>query len=182
MYFIFIKDNKTNGCGQCRCLNEEITNYEVSEELYNSFIENPEMYIWDGEAVIVDPDYNVKQLAKVKQEKYTEAKEKAYMYLESGEALYEFETGKHIEATDGNIGKFTAYALKFMAGSTSPVVWSTKEDETVYLTAEQVNDILEGIGEVQAQIWTVQYNDYIVDINNAQTVEDVQAITINYEV
>lgn len=64
MYLIFIQNNKIMGSGQCECLNEEIKNIEVSEELYNSFNENPELYIWDGEKVIVDPDYEEKQAQK----------------------------------------------------------------------------------------------------------------------
>lgn len=57
MYYIFIENNKINGCGECRCLSEEVQNIEVSEELYNSCTENPNLYIWDGEEIIVDPDY-----------------------------------------------------------------------------------------------------------------------------
>lgn len=145
--------------------------------------ETQEEYAYDEELqeyVPKDTEWEEKQLVKLKNEKYTEAKEKAYMYLESGEALYEFEEGKHIEATDGNIGKFTAYALGFMSGSTSPVVWSTKEDETVLLNAEQVTDILQGLGAVQAQVWTVKFTDYVTEINEAETIEEVQNIIIDY--
>ena len=52
MYYIFIKDKKINGCGQCQCLNEDYTNLEVTEEIYNAFVENPDKYIYqDGEIV-----------------------------------------------------------------------------------------------------------------------------------
>lgn len=131
---------------------------------------------------VIDPDYEEKSLTKAKAKKYEEAKTKAYVYLESGEALYEFEPNKHIEATDGNIGKFTAYALGFMAGSTAPVVWSTKEDETVTLDVEQVTNILQGLGAVQAQVWTVKFTDYVTEIQKATTVEEVENIEIDYTV
>lgn len=66
-YYIFIQDNKINGCGQCRQLTEGVTNLEVEEALYNAYAENPDMYIWDGSEVIVDPEWEAKQEAKEKE-------------------------------------------------------------------------------------------------------------------
>jgi len=125
-------------------------------------------------------EYKQLKLQEAQGQKYNEAKTKAYAFLESGEALYEFEEGKHVEATDGNIAKFTAYALNFASGSTDPVAWCTKEDETVFLNQEQVIDILQGLGMVQAQVWTVKFTDYVSDIESATTVEEVNAIIIDY--
>lgn len=122
-------------------------------------------------------------LEEAKQEKYDEANSKAKYFLESGEALFEFKEGKHIEATDGNIGKFTAYALAYVTGQLQPtdtVVWNTKEDETVELTATQVNEILNGLGRVQASVWSVQFPIFLRRIEEAQTLEDVRSIYIQY--
>ena len=122
-------------------------------------------------------------LEKAKQEKYDEANSKAKYFLESGEALFEFEEGKHIEATDGNIGKFTAYALAYVTGQLQPtdtVVWNTKEDETVELTATQVNEILNGLGVVQASVWSVQFPMFLNRIKEARTLEEVRSIVIQY--
>jgi hypothetical protein len=63
MYYIFIENNKINGAGQCACLNDEITNFEISEKTYNDFIEDPDKYIWNGERIINNPDYE-----KIKEE------------------------------------------------------------------------------------------------------------------
>ena len=122
-------------------------------------------------------------LADVKQAKYNEANRGAKVYLESGEALFEFEEGKHVEATDGNIAKMTAYALAYITGQLSPedtVAWNTKEDETVELTQEQIAYILSGLGNVQARVWSVQFPVYIAMIEAAKTVEEVEAIVIDY--
>ena len=59
--YIYLQNNVLNGCGQARQLTEGVTNLEVEEALYNAFAENPEMYIWDGTGVIIDPDWEVKQ-------------------------------------------------------------------------------------------------------------------------
>ena len=61
------------------------------------------------------------KLTIAKANKYNEINNGARDYLESGEALFEIEEGKHIEATDGNIAKLSAYALSFMTGVQSEV-------------------------------------------------------------
>lgn len=66
-YYIYIENDKPNGCGQCKQLTEGVINLEVENEVYESFISNPEMYIWDGEAIIVDPEFESKQAEKEKE-------------------------------------------------------------------------------------------------------------------
>lgn len=66
-YYIFIQDNKLNGCGQCRQLTQGVTNLEVEEYLYNAYAENPDMYIWDGLEVVIDPEWEAKQAQKEKE-------------------------------------------------------------------------------------------------------------------
>ena len=112
--------------------------------------------------------------------KYNEINNGARIYLESGNALFEIEEGKHIEATDGNIAKLSAYALSFMTGVQSEVYWNTKEDETIALTQEQLTQALMGLGEVQATVWNVKFPYYLKQLENAQTVEEVKAITVDY--
>ena len=58
MYYFFIQDNKINGSGECRCLNEEIQNVEVSEEIYNAFVEDNDKYIYSDGEIIENPNYN----------------------------------------------------------------------------------------------------------------------------
>ena len=60
MYYAFIENNKINGCGQCPCVNDDIQNIEITEEVFN----NIERYTWDGSSVILDPDYEEKQAQK----------------------------------------------------------------------------------------------------------------------
>ena len=63
-YYIYIQDEKLNGCGQARQLTEGVINLEVEEALYNAYAENPDMYIWNGYEVAIDPDYEAKQAQK----------------------------------------------------------------------------------------------------------------------
>lgn len=126
------------------------------------------------------PEYIEEQLNIAKTNKYNEINNGARTYLESGEALFEIEEGKHIEATDGNIAKLSAYALSFMTGVQSEVYWNTKEDETIALNQEQLTQALMGLGEVQATVWNMKFPYYLKQLENATTVEQVKAITVDY--
>lgn len=128
-------------------------------------------------------EYISKTLADAKTAKYKEANEGAKAYLESGNALYELEEGKHIEATDGNIAKLSAYALSFVTGALSAddtVSWNTKEDETVQLNQQELSQVLTGIGQVQSQVWTVKFPAYVAQIEAASTADEVEAIEVDY--
>lgn len=61
MYYIFVENNKINGAGQARILNEEVTNFEVTEEVYNAYVTEPDKYIWDGSDVVENPNYEQEQ-------------------------------------------------------------------------------------------------------------------------
>ncbi len=56
-YYAFIENNQINGVGQCPVLNEEIANFEITEEVYN----NIDHYIWDGADVVLNPNYEQEQ-------------------------------------------------------------------------------------------------------------------------
>ena len=62
-YYAFIENNQINGVGQCPCLNEEIANFEISEEVYN----NIDHYMWDGSDVVLNPNYDEEQAIKERQ-------------------------------------------------------------------------------------------------------------------
>lgn len=81
-YYIFIDNNKINGAGQARVLNEEIINFEVTEELYNAFIAEPAKYIWDTvtQTVIENPNYEAEQAQK-------EAERIANLYMTRGDVF-----------------------------------------------------------------------------------------------
>ena len=138
--------------------------------------------------IVEKTDYNLEawgyteeeKLNIAKTNKYNEINNGARKYLESGEALFEVTEGKHIEATDGNIAKLSAYALSFITGVQSEVYWNTKEDETIVLTQEQLSTVLQGIGQVQAEVWNIKFPAYLARLEAAQTVEDVDAIVIDY--
>jgi hypothetical protein len=120
-------------------------------------------------------------LEETKQIKYEEALMGAKEFIEY-QAVYQFDNNNSIEATDGNIGKMTAYALAFQTGTLDKVYWTSKEDNVLELDANDVLDILTGLGEIQSAIWNVKFVAYKNAINNASTIQEVQQIVINYAV
>lgn len=175
-YYAYIENNQINGCGECQCLNEEIMNFEISEEIFN----NIQDYIWNGQAVVIDPDLDEKRLNEAKDNKYQEALSKAKLFIDNG-AVYQFDENNSIEATDGNIGKMTAYALAFQTGTVDKVYWTSKEDNVLELSADDILTILTGLGTIQSAIWNIKFVSYKTAIEQAATVEEVKAIEIDYE-
>jgi hypothetical protein len=57
MYYIFVENGKINGSGECECLTEGFENIEVTEEIYNNFIEDADRYIYQDGEIIPNPDY-----------------------------------------------------------------------------------------------------------------------------
>jgi len=122
------------------------------------------------------------KLQDAKTNKYNEANRGAKLHIEEGKALYELTPTRHIEATDGNIGKFTSFAFGYISGEiTSTVTWNTKEDENIELNQQEVQQILTGLNAIQTQVWTVKFPYYKNLIDNAQTVAEVEAIEIDYD-
>lgn len=126
------------------------------------------------------PHYTEEEkLAIAKENKYQEALKGANNFI-NNEACFQFDKNNSIEATDGNIAKFTAYAVGFSTGQLEQVYWTTKEDNVIVLNAEDVQNILLGLGSIQGDVWNVQFVAYKTAIDEAQTVAEVERIVINY--
>lgn len=60
--YIFVQDGKINGCGEAVQLTEGVQNIEVSEYVYNEFIQEPLLYIYSDGQIVENPNYeNEKQ-------------------------------------------------------------------------------------------------------------------------
>ena len=62
MFYAFIENEKINGCGQCPIVNENVQSIEITQEIYN----NIDHYIWDGAAIVLNPNYEEEQAQKEK--------------------------------------------------------------------------------------------------------------------
>ena len=176
MYYVFIQDNEINGVGQCRQLTQGVLNIEVSKEVYDDI----ERYIWNGEEVVLDPDYEARELEKAKEEKRQEADFKAKEFLEGGNALYELNEEFHIEASKENMNTFATAAIAIEKGLIPHQEWTSKEDNVLRLTGEQCLEISCGIGAIQSNVWNTQYIGYSDKIKKAKTLKALEKIVIDY--
>lgn len=186
----------------------EAINTEIPEELFLDYKANPSKYIAGEKEIevevpdeveegeeqtyhtetitvpypVINPNWEEEELEKAKQAKYQEANLKAFEYLESGEAVFTYAEGKSIEATDGNIAKLGLALVNFILQQdyTSTIEWNTKENENVQLNAEQLQIIVAGLQGIQSVVWTIKFPAYNTAISEAETIEEVNAIVIDY--
>ena len=60
--YIFVQDGKINGCGEAVQLTEGVQTIEVSEYVYNEFIQEPLLYIYSDGQIVENSNYeNEKQ-------------------------------------------------------------------------------------------------------------------------
>lgn len=59
-YYATIINNELNGKGQCPVSGEGIQCVEITEEIYNDF----DRYMWNGNAIILNPNYEQEQAIK----------------------------------------------------------------------------------------------------------------------
>lgn len=57
MNYIYIENNKLNGCGQVKQLTQGVLNIEVNNELYEDYKNDPLKYIYQDGQIILNPDY-----------------------------------------------------------------------------------------------------------------------------
>ena len=74
--YIYVKNGKINGCGQCIQLTEGVENLEVSTEVFEEFLNNKLLYVYSNGKIIPNENYeNDKQSEFIQQridEIYTE--------------------------------------------------------------------------------------------------------------
>ena len=193
-YYIYIQDEKLNGCGQCRQLTERITNLEVDESLYNAFVESPDMYIWNGYDVVINPNHEDEKLKQAQTAKLQEASDKAFEYrnvtgLVSFNArpvdtslLAEGESTLVLHTELLNQNDFFQRMVGFNSGLfTDDVVYNTKEDILIYLNAEETQAIYYAIVDRAGRLWNEDYMVYKALIEGCNTAEEVEQIVIDYD-
>lgn len=68
MYYFTIENDNIISVGECPCEGDGITNVEVTEEVYNNFISDNDLYIYSNGEIIPNPDYEEIKKRKHRQE------------------------------------------------------------------------------------------------------------------
>ncbi len=173
-YYAIVYNENTIGVSTCPCSGDC---REITKDLYD----NAEKLILLNNEIVIDPEWDKKQLNKARENKKAEASKKAYEYIANG-AMYEFESGKHIEANDGNISKLGLAAVELVLNqdTESTIDWCTVEDEIIKLNAIHLQKIVQGLKTEQSRVWVELYPEFLRDIELAQTLEEVNSIKIDY--
>lgn len=187
-YYIFVENNKINGAGQARIIDESFLNIEVSKDIYSDFINNPEKYLWDSETkkIIENENYEAEQLQKEKEIKIQEATEKAYAFeqtdalitVKATNAMTRASDLYHIEGHFTNMIKISAYAQSLSDSDVIP--WNTKENINILLDKNGCVQLSALMQQMNNKLWTIDFASYISQIEAAQTIEEVTAINIEY--
>lgn len=116
-------------------------------------------------------------LQALKVSKQEENTRLAKLAVENGHVVFknaEFETNAQ------TVGDLTATMLLMQAGGIETYSWLSKDDQAVELTAEDFGTLGALIAEYKNTIWQEKYIAYKMAIEQAETVEAVNAIVINY--
>lgn len=142
----------------------------------------------EGDMVIDNTQaYEAEQLAKAKESKTQEATDKAYSFEEKDALITvsatNFKTRSsgtyHIEGNLTNNIKMSAYASTL--DDTTVVPWNTKENVNILLNKTACETLTSLMSQLNAKLWTVDFPTYLAQIDAAQTVQEVNAINIEYQ-
>lgn len=156
----------------------------ITDEEYAKYMNDHDSFeVIDGVFTDVTdtPEYTLKKLKEAKEAKYNEANNRATEFLELGRADFELSENIHIEATKENMNTLATAAIAIEKGLIEYQTWTSKEDNVVNLDQEQCLIISMGIGAIQSDVWNRQFISYKNRIESATTVEEVEAIEVNYE-
>ena len=141
-----------------------------------------------GEPLITVDDYKQEKLQQAKETKLKEILDKAYEY-ENKTGLVSFdgrisETETQVLHTElFNQGKFFQMVIGFSQGVlTGDQLYNTKEDINVLINSEEAQAIYFAIKNATEKLWTIDYLYYKNLIEQAETVEDVEAVEVDYSV
>lgn len=165
-YYFYIDNNKINGKGQC----EDDTAVEVSQEVYNDDIER---YIWNGEEVIVNPDWPLIQLQKAKDSRVEEND------IARDEALIAGVTYKGVLFDSDTDQKINLLSVIEEMSEEATTVWFGMDNTPLVCTKQDLRNIGGLIKALHTFCWT-KNAEIKAEISYATTIEEVEAVVIDY--
>ena len=116
-------------------------------------------------------------LLEEKNKKHEENTRLAKLAVENGHVVFK---GAEFETNAQTVGDLTATMLLMQASGIEAYSWLSKDDQTVELTTEDFGTLGALIAEYKNTIWQEKYVAYKAAIEQAETVEAVNAIAIDY--
>jgi hypothetical protein len=129
----------------------------------------------DYNRLVSSEAYLAQKLAEIKQKKLEENRQKREEKLLGGVTYKNVLFDSDIEQKVNLM--FTLRAMK----DTDTIVWLGKDNEPLECTKTDLEEIGSLIAQLTAEIWSVLNPGYIKAIQEAKSVEEVEAIEINYD-
>ena len=155
------------------------TRSELEEALefmvFTEIIETEEKY------VLVNGEYLLESeaLEIIKSDKQ---KENTALAKNAGENGYVDFKGAQFETNAQTVGDLTASMLLVQQAGLESYSWLTKDDKVVELTLEDFGTLGGLIAQYKAGVWNEKYLNFKTQIENAETIEEVNNIELNYDI
>lgn len=170
MYFAIITNNKLNGIGQCPCNGDNTFSVEITKEIYDEI----DKYTWDGEKLIINPDYDKILLENAKNTKIQDND------IARDEALNRGVVYKEILFDSDTDQKVNLLATVSMMSDTDTIEWFGMNNDSLICTKEDLLNIGGLITALHSFVWN-KNAEIKEQIKEAETIEEVENIEVNYE-
>lgn len=207
-YFANFKDGELVEIDTGLLSGENCVNTEVPQELYEDYKATPDKYIAGEKEIeidvpdyetdaegneiqtgthkepvtvpypVIDPDYEAKQLAKLKAEKHLENAQKAKQAVEQG--YVEFKAAQ-FETNAQTVGDLTATMLLMSQTGGETYGWLSRDDKVVELSLEDFGTLGSLIANYKNAVWNVKYLAFKTAIDKAKTLKALDKVVIDYD-
>lgn len=163
---------------------------EVTEEQYNQInefplkltIENGKVVSWEKTVIELDPEELKRELERLKSERITQSKQQLEEFLQNNPL--QFIDGKFYSVTKEKqtllANALQVYQMKIQAGLPATLKWNATGEECVEWSLEDLSALALAIAEYVEPLVTHQ-QALEVQIRSATTLEELEAIEIDYE-
>ena len=172
MIYVEIKDNKVLYSTPSEDIaKKQFKNYITTE--FDDYTPNNVKYLFDGEKIILNPEYENIKLNQLKQKRIDENDLKRDNKLNSG-VVY-----KNILFDSDTDQKINLLAVISTMDEGDTIGWFSMNNQVLLCTKEDLINIGELITELHSDCWT-QNAKIKAEINLATTIEEVNRIVIEY--
>lgn len=127
--------------------------------------------------LVLNPNFEAEKLLKLKKQKNAENTAKAKEAIENGYVVFK---NAQFETNSQTVGDLTATMLMLQQQQGESVQWLSKDDKVVELSVHDIGTLGGLIADFKNDVWNEKYLFFKMLIAQAQTVEDVMGIQINY--
>lgn len=154
-HYAWIKKGAYIGVSQCRLLNDDAQNVEISELLYNDALKFPDKYEWNGSALVVRQDWEAEEQARQAEQALAEAKATRAAAV----AALTVEVDGMVFDGDEKAQERMARAVTLADSWDERTEWVLHDNTVATVTADQLRRACKAAGKAQTALWTVPYQN-----------------------